>query len=236
MGASASTETSDAVSTNSDLQGVVDAINRVQAVIEFELDGTIITANENFLSTVGYSMDEIRGKHHRMFCDPKYAASDDYRDFWMKLAMGQFNAGEYKRFGKTGEEIWINASYNPILDDNGKAVRVIKFATNITAEKRRTAEQDGKLAAISRAQAMIEFELDGTILTANDNFLATVGYQLEEIRGQHHRMFCDPVYTASPDYKDFWAKLGKGEFAAGEFRPLRVGNDLTKYTRYGGVA
>ena len=223
MGASASTETSDAVSTNSDLQGVVDAINRVQAVIEFELDGTIITANENFLSTVGYSMDEIRGKHHRMFCDPKYAASDDYRDFWMKLAMGQFNAGEYKRFGKTGEEIWINASYNPILDDNGKAVRVIKFATNITAEKRRTAEQDGKLAAISRAQAMIEFELDGTILTANENFLATLGYSMDEIRGKHHRMFCDPTYARSADYKAFWEELASGEFAAGEFKRFGKG-------------
>ncbi|KIC16239.1 PAS domain-containing protein, partial [Leisingera sp. ANG-Vp] len=140
MGAKEISETPESLKAGADLQGVVDAINRVQAVIEFELDGTILTANENFLSTVGYSLDEIRGQHHRMFCDPSYAASDEYRDFWMQLAMGEFSAGEYKRFGKRGEEIWINASYNPIFDADGKPVKVVKFATNITEEKRRTAE------------------------------------------------------------------------------------------------
>uniref|UniRef100_UPI003D6C133A PAS domain-containing protein n=1 Tax=Pelagimonas sp. TaxID=2073170 RepID=UPI003D6C133A len=103
-----------------DLKGVVAAIDRVQAVIEFELDGTIITANENFLSTVGYSLDEVAGQHHRIFCDPEFAKTDDYQDFWMKLAMGEFCAGEFKRFGKGGEEVWINASYNPILGADGK--------------------------------------------------------------------------------------------------------------------
>ncbi|WP_261397111.1 PAS domain-containing methyl-accepting chemotaxis protein [Leisingera aquaemixtae] len=208
---------------SAELTGVVDAINRVQAVIEFELDGTIITANENFLATVGYSLEEIQGRHHRMFCDPAYAASDEYRDFWLQLAMGEFSAGEYKRFGKGGAEVWINASYNPILDADGKPFKVVKFATNITGEKRRTAEQDGKMAAISRAQAVIEFELDGTILTANENFLATVGYSLEEIRGQHHRMFCDPEYTSSPEYRKFWADLAAGEFSAGQYKRFGKG-------------
>ncbi len=207
----------------SDLKGVVAAINRVQAVIEFELDGTIITANENFLSTVGYSLDEIAGKHHRIFCDPEFAKTDDYQDFWMKLAMGEFCAGEFKRFDKNGTEVWINASYNPIFDADGKPYKVVKFAYNITDEKLRTAEQDGKMAAISRAQAMIEFELDGTIITANENFTATVGYSLDEIQGQHHRIFCDPTYAGSPEYKKFWADLAAGEFCAGEFKRFGKG-------------
>ncbi|MCB4455731.1 methyl-accepting chemotaxis protein [Leisingera sp. McT4-56] len=210
---------------SAELTGVVDAINRVQAVIEFELDGTIITANENFLATVGYSLEEIQGRHHRMFCDPAYASSDEYRDFWLQLAMGEFSAGEYKRFGKGGAEVWINASYNPIFDADGKPFKVVKFATNITGEKRRTAEQDGKMAAISRAQAVIEFELDGTILTANENFLATVGYSLEEIRGQHHRMFCDPAYASSAEYRKFWADLAAGEFSTGEYKRVGKGGE-----------
>ncbi len=198
--------------------GKMDAINRAQAVIEFELDGTILTANENFTATVGYSLDEIQGQHHRMFCDPTYADSSDYKAFWKKLAAGELVAGEFKRFGKDGSEIWINASYNPIFDAEGKPVKVVKFATNITEEKLRVAEQDGKMEAIGRAQAIIEFELDGTILTANENFTATVGYKLDEIKGQHHRIFCDAAYANSPEYKAFWEKLAAGEFAAGEFK------------------
>ena len=209
---------SEAPVANTDLMGIMDAINRVQAVIEFELDGTIITANENFLSTVGYSLDEIRGQHHRIFCDPAYTASDKYRDFWMQLSMGTYSTGEYKCFAKDGAVVWINASYNPIFNADGKPVKVVKFATNVTDEKLRTAEQDGKMAAISRAQAVIEFELDGTIITANENFLATVGYSLDEVQGQHHRMFCEPDYANSAEYKKFWTDLAAGEFSAGEYK------------------
>ncbi|SMX29305.1 Biofilm dispersion protein BdlA [Pelagimonas phthalicica] len=227
MGAKETAAASQDVQDNADLQGVVDAINRVQAVIEFEVDGTIITANENFLATVGYSLDEIAGKHHRMFCDPAYAKSDDYHDFWMKLAMGEFSTGEFQRFGKGGEEVWINASYNPILGADGKPYKVVKFATNITEEKNRAADNAGKLAAIDRAQAVIEFELDGTILTANENFTATVGYGLDEIQGQHHRIFCDPDYAKSSEYKQFWADLAKGELKSGEFKRFdKSGNEV----------
>ncbi|WP_424978661.1 methyl-accepting chemotaxis protein [Leisingera sp. S232] len=223
MGANELAAAAETSHASGDIQGVVDAINRVQAVIEFELDGTIISANENFLTTVGYSLEEIKGKHHRMFCDPAYAASDEYRDFWLQLAMGEFSAGEYKRFGKGGAEVWINASYNPVFNAEGKPFKVVKFATNITGEKLRTADQDGKMAAISRAQAMIEFELDGTILNANENFLATVGYSLDEIRGQHHRMFCDPEYAGSAEYRKFWLDLAAGEFSAGEYKRFGKG-------------
>ena len=203
--------------------GVLAALDRAQAIIEFTPDGKITNANENFLATVGYSLDEIVGRHHRMFCDPDYANTPEYKNFWADLAAGEFAAGEFKRFGKNGAEVWINASYNPILDAGGKTFKVVKFASDITAEKQRTAEQDGKMAAISRAQAMIEFELDGTILTANQNFLATVGYSLDEIRGQHHRMFCDPEYASSPEYQKFWTDLASGEFSAGEYKRFGKG-------------
>ncbi|KMW56216.1 Methyl-accepting chemotaxis protein [Candidatus Rhodobacter oscarellae] len=210
---------------DNEYQAISEAIDRVQAVIEFELDGTILTANENFLATVGYGLDEIQGKHHRMFCDPDYAKSEDYKDFWMTLATGQFFAGEFKRIGKTGEEVWINASYNPIFDADGKPYKVVKFATNITEEKLRNADQDGKIAAIGRAQAVIEFELDGTILTANENFLATVGYGLDEIQGKHHRIFCDPDYAKTAEYRAFWASLAAGDFATGEFKRISKSGD-----------
>ncbi|WP_082015865.1 PAS domain S-box protein [Leisingera sp. ANG-M7] len=203
--------------------GVLAALDRAQAIIEFTPDGKITNANENFLATVGYSLDEIVGQHHRMFCDPDYASSPEYKKFWADLAAGEFAAGEFKRFGKGGAEVWINASYNPILDAGGKTFKVVKFASDITEEKQRTAEQDGKMAAICRAQAMIEFELDGTILTANQNFLATVGYSMDEIVGQHHRMFCDPEYTSSPEYRKFWADLASGEFSAGEYKRFGKG-------------
>ena len=208
-------------------QGLIKALNRAQAVIEFDLDGTIITANENFLNTVGYTLEELKGKHHRMFCDESFANSFEYKDFWRKLGSGEFEAGEFKRFNKAGEEVWINASYNPIFDENGKPYKVVKFATNITETKLKNAEFEGKIAAISKSQAVIEFNLDGTILTANENFLLTLGYDLNEIEGKHHRMFCDTEYTSSKDYENFWKRLSAGEFEAGEYkRKAKDGSDI----------
>lgn len=210
-------------SQNQDLEGLVTALNKVQAVIEFNLDGTIITANDNFLNGLGYSLNEIQGKHHRMFCDPAYAATPEYAAFWQKLARGEYDSGEYRRLGKGGKEIWINASYNPIFDANGKPYKVVKFATDVTANKLRNAEFEGKITAISKAQAIIEFNMDGTIITANENFLKTVGYSLDEIKGQHHRMFCDETYTASHAYQAFWQKLGRGEYDAKEYKRFGKG-------------
>jgi len=206
---------------NAEYHGKVDALGKSQAIIEFNLDGTIIHANENFCGAVGYSLSEIKGKHHRMFCDPVYAATPAYSLFWDKLGRGEFDTGEYKRLGKNNKEIWINASYNPIMDMNGKPFKVVKFATDITEAKLRNAEFQGKVEAISKSQAVIEFNLDGTILTANDNFLNTLGYSLGEIQGKHHRMFCEPSYTNTPAYAHFWDKLNRGEFEAAEYK--RVG-------------
>ncbi|TDY35602.1 methyl-accepting chemotaxis sensory transducer with Pas/Pac sensor [Janthinobacterium sp. 75] len=203
-----------------DLQAINTALNRVQAVIEFELDGTILHANDNFLRVLGYTLAEVQGKHHAIFCDAEYVKTSEYADFWDKLGRGEFDHGEYKRRAKDGREVWINASYNPILDADGKPYKVIKFATDITASKRRNADYEGKIDAISKAQAVIEFRLDGTILDANDNFLKSVGYTLDEIKGQHHRMFCLPEYARSDEYVQFWHKLGQGQFDAGEYKRL----------------
>lgn len=202
------------------LEAMTAAISKVQAVIEFNLDGTIITANENFLGAIGYSMDEIKGKHHRMFCDSSVANSLEYARFWEKMNRGEFESGEYKRFGKGGKEIWIQASYNPVLDEKGKPYKVVKFATDITVNKMKNAEFESKLAAVSKVQAVIEFSLDGTVLGANDNFLKTVGYTLDEIKGKHHRIFCDPSYTNSHEYRMFWDKLNRGEYDSGEYKRI----------------
>ncbi|MED5612865.1 PAS domain-containing methyl-accepting chemotaxis protein [Janthinobacterium sp. P210005] len=207
---------------NADYEGKIDAISKAQAVIEFRLDGTVLDANDNFLKSVGYTLDEIKGKHHRMFCLPDYANSDDYAQFWHKLGQGQFDAGEYKRLTKDGREIWLNASYNPIFDTEGRPFKVVKFASDVTALKKRNAEYEGKVSAIGKAQAVIEFDMQGNVLDANDNFLAVMDYDLSDIKGEHHRMFCEPEYASSAEYKKFWQKLNRGEFDAGRYK--RLGN------------
>jgi len=206
---------------NRDYAGVFDAIGKSMAVIEFKMDGTVITANDNFLKALGYSMEEIKGQHHSMFVDAEYARGNDYKLFWAKLNRGEFDEGQYKRIGKGGREIWIQASYNPILDANGKPYKVIKFATDITEERLKAVDSAGQLEAIGKCMAVIEFKMDGTILNANENFLSTVGYSLNEVKGQHHSMFAEPEYARSNDYRAFWAKLGRGEFDAGQYK--RVG-------------
>ncbi|WP_425494148.1 methyl-accepting chemotaxis protein [Lysobacter soli] len=206
-----------------DMEGRIRAIDRVQAVIEFDLDGTITHANENFLRTLGYRLDEIQGRHHSMFVDREHAGSDEYRAFWAKLARGEFDAGQYRRFGKDGREIWIQASYNPVFDSAGRPRKVVKFATDITAQKMQAADFAGQLAAISKSQAVIEFDLTGRILSANENFLATTGYTLDEVRGQHHSMFAEESYRNSAEYREFWTKLGRGQFDAGVYRRLGKG-------------
>ena len=208
---------------NAEFEGKVCAIDRAQAVIEFELDGTVITANENFLGAFGYSLDEVVGKHHRMFCEPEYAETAEYAEFWQKLGRGEYSAAEFKRLAKGGRGVWLQASYNPILDMNGRPLKVVKFATDVTEAKLRNAEFEGKVEAISRAQAVIEFDLDGKVITANENFLAIFGYGLDEIVGKHHRLFCEPGHAESQEYAEFWQKLGRGEYDAGEFK--RIGKD-----------
>lgn len=206
-----------------ELSGKMEAINKSQAVIEFNMDGTIVTANANFLTTFGYSLDEVVGKHHRMFVEPHLRESIEYQQFWDKLNRGEFESNEYKRLGKNGKEVWIQATYNPILDSNGKPFKVVKFATDMTAQKLSNANFSGQIDAINKAQAVIEFNMDGTIITANDNFLNTLGYSLNEVVGRHHKIFVEPQLKESVEYQHFWEKLNRGEFDASEYK--RIGKN-----------
>lgn len=205
-----------------DLHAINDALNKVQALIEFQLDGTIITANDNFLATLGYTLSEVAGKHHSMFCDPEYVRSAAYQDFWAGLRRGEFEHAQYRRVAKGGRDVWIDASYNPVLDADGKPYKVIKFATDITATKLRANEHAGLVSAIDKAQAVVEFDMHGVLLTANENFLAVMGYDLADLQGEHHRVLCDDDYASSLEYRKFWQKLNRGEFDCGRYK--RIGN------------
>jgi methyl-accepting chemotaxis protein len=199
------------------------AIKKSQAVIEFSADGTILGANPNFLSALGYTLEEIVGKNHSMFVTPEMKSSAEYRAFWNNLNRGEYQAGEFKRLGKGGKEVWIQGSYNPILGNDGKPLKIVKFAMDTTAVKIRSMDDAGKIAAIGRSQAVIEFKLDGTIVTANDLFLNVMGYNLAEIEGRHHSMFVDPATRDGAAYREFWASLNRGEYQAAEYK--RIGKN-----------
>jgi methyl-accepting chemotaxis protein len=209
--------------SNGDAQAQLVALNRSQAVIEFNMDGSIVTANQNFLNALGYRLDEIQGKHHSMFVPAGQRDGSDYRAFWAALNRGEFQAGEYKRIAKGGREVWIEASYNPVLNASGKPVKVVKFATDVTRSKLRGMTDASKIAASDRAQAVIEFNLDGTVRTANNNFLKALGYSLDEINGKHHSMFMPQAERDSAAYREFWAKLNRGEYQAGEYKRIGKG-------------
>ncbi len=206
-----------------EMSDILTALDKSMATIEFKMDGTIITANANFLNLMGYELSEVRGKHHSMFADPEFAASQEYKDFWANLNKGEFQAAEFKRIGKGGKEVWIEASYNPILDNHGKPYKVVKYAADVTAKKMEYADLNGQVEAINRAQAVIHFELDGTIIDANENFLNVMGYRLDEIKGKHHSMFAEPEFAASQEYKDFWAALNNGEYKAAQYKRIGKG-------------
>ena len=203
-----------------DAVAVLDALGRSQALIEFTPNGHILNANENFLAALGYTLEEIKGSHHRRFMPRGEADTDQYAAFWRSLGAGEFAAGEFKRVTKTGEEIWISASYNPVFDENGAVSKVVKIASDITATKTSALEQLAVLDALGRSQAYIAFTPEGVILDANENFLGALGYTLDEIRGQHHRIFCDAQHVNSPEYTAFWSNLKAGKFSAGRY--LRV--------------
>lgn len=209
--------------TIQELKSRMDAIDLAFAVIEFSMDGSVLQANSNFLKTFGYSLTDVIGQHHRMFCDPTYARSKDYLNFWDRLNQGQFEAGEFQRQGLGGKEVWIQASYNPVLDEQGQPYKVVKIASDISEQKRKNADYEGQIQAIAKSQAVIEFGLDGIVIDANENFLKTLGYTLREVQGQHHRMFCDAAYAQSLEYRLFWEKLGRGEYDSGEYKRITKG-------------
>ena len=205
------------------LQSQIDALHKAQAIIEFTLDGQIVAANDNFLEALGYTNDEIIGQHHRIFVEPTQRESEDYLAFWRKLGAGESQSGIYKRIAKGGREVWIQGSYSAILDAFGRPSKIIKHAIDVTDERRKAADMEGRLAAIDRAQAVISFDLDGIILDANDNFLAALGYRREDVVGRHHKLFVDPNERESEGYREFWLRLRRGEYHAGLFRRIRRG-------------
>ena len=204
-------------------QATLDALERSLAVIEFTPAGVILRANENFCGAMGYTLAEIKGKHHSMFVEPEYAGSAEYKAFWTNLAAGKFESREYKRLGKNNREVWIQASYNPIFGARGVVDRVVKVASVVTEQKLKAAECEGKINAISLAQAVIEFTPQGEILTANGNFLSVMGYRLDEVQGKHHRMFVQPGYAQSAEYAAFWDKLNRGELVSASFKRFGKG-------------
>ncbi|GBU18268.1 MULTISPECIES: PAS domain-containing protein [Methylobacterium] len=204
-------------------KAVLEALDRSQGRIEFDTEGNVLQANASFLDLLGYGLDEVRGRHHSQFVSPAERESAAYRDFWAALKRGEFQTREFKRLAKDGRAVWIQASYNPILGPGGKVIKIVKFATDITAQKLRDAAYQGQIAAVNRSQAVIHFTLDGTVTDANENFLKTLGYRLDEIKGRHHSLFVSAEERQSPAYAAFWKALASGEFQSGEFRRVAKG-------------
>lgn len=208
------------------LSAQLSAIDRSMAVIEFHPDGTILTANQNFLSTVGYSLEEIKRKHHRMFCTKEYSESSDYQTLWRQLNQGEFVSGQFERVAKSGKIIWLEASYNPVFDENNNLEKIVKFATDVSEKVAQAQEQENMIAALKRSMAVIEFDTNGIILTANDNFLHATQYTLDEIQGEHHKLFCEDSLTQSSEYTAFWQTLNRGEFKSGQFKRVNKHGEI----------
>ncbi len=206
--------------TNAQQASLLDAIERSMAVIEFDLQGTVLRANENFLKTMSYRAEQIAGQPHRMFCTPAFTRSAEYNQLWTQLRNGQFQSGTFERVGGDGQSVWLEASYNPVRDHTGQVIKVVKYAMDVTPRLQAESEANAKLGAIDRAMAVIEFNLDGTIITANANFLQRMGYSLAQIQGKHHRLFCKPDLANSSTYSEFWKRLNQGELFNGQFERI----------------
>ncbi len=206
--------------SNAQQASLLDAIERSMAVIEFDLQGTVLRANENFLKTMSYRAEQIAGQPHRMFCTPAFTRSAEYNQLWTQLRNGQFQSGTFERVGGDGQSVWLEASYNPVRDHTGQVIKVVKYAMDVTPRLQTESEANAKLGAIDRAMAVIEFNLDGTIITANANFLQRMGYSLAQIQGKHHRLFCKPDLANSSTYSEFWKRLNQGELFNGQFERI----------------
>ncbi|WP_376967640.1 PAS domain-containing methyl-accepting chemotaxis protein (plasmid) [Azospirillum sp. A26] len=213
-------------SKRSDAEAVLASLDRSQAFIEFDMEGTILAANGNFLVTMGYTFEEVKGKHHSFFVEKAFRDSPEYQDFWNKLKSGQFIRTQFKRIGKGGREVWLEASYNPVLRKDGTPRKVIKYATDVTDQKLEYANLIGQFNAIKKSQAVIEFTPDGTIISANDNFLAVIGYGFPEIQGKHHSLFVEQEFRDSLEYRQFWEKLRQGQFQRRQFKRIAKGGRI----------
>ena len=204
-----------------DARRLVSALKASHAVIEFKPDGTIITANAAFLAATGYTLEEIQGRHHRIFMPPQERESAEYADFWRRLARGEPLAAQCRRVRKSGEDLFIRASYTPLRGPDGRVEKVVKLCVDVTQEACLAALNTERLSAAHSCFAIIEFTPSGEILEANENFCAATGYGLSEIRGRHHRMFCTDAHASSEAYANFWSRLAAGESFTGEFERVR---------------
>ncbi|TDR81362.1 methyl-accepting chemotaxis protein [Paludibacterium purpuratum] len=208
------------------LQAVLDAVGKSTAIVRFDLNGNVIDANPNFINLMGYnSADEIKGLPHKTFCDKAYASSRDYEIFWANLRNGQLFSGQIKRVKKNGDPVWLEATYNPIKDADGKVVGFIKFASDVSARVDAGMKSQAFVNAMDRSMAIIEFTIDGTIIAANDNFLTAMGYTRAELIGRHHRQLCPDSLVNSEEYARLWNNLRSGQFFSG--RILRIARDGT---------
>ncbi|MEM7209149.1 MAG: PAS domain-containing methyl-accepting chemotaxis protein [Pseudomonadota bacterium] len=212
-------------STQNDQSKVVDAVYRSMAVVEFSTTGEITSANEVFLSSSGYAFDELQGKHHKMICTPEFAASADYDDLWSRLGRGQFHSGKFQFAGESGTILWLQGTYTPIMAADNEPEKVILFGTDITPRVEAATKNRGKIGALNRSMAIVEFNPDGTVIECNDNFCAAMSVSQAEVIGKHHRTFCDPEYAASSEYTKFWQQLNNGQFQQGTVRRLKGNGD-----------
>lgn len=218
---------------NADFESQIDAISKSQGVVEMAMDGTVLKVNDVYLQMVGYTAQEMLGKNVSMVIDPTFAKSAAYTELWNKLVQGGTDSGQYKRITKGGREVWIQASYNPIYDLDGKPCKVVNYTIDITAQKVQAADFEGQITAISKVQGVIEFTLDGKITAVNENFANVTGYSEKEIVGNHHSMFVESAYKSSHEYKAFWDKLGRGEAEAGQYKRLgKGGNEIWLQASY----
>lgn len=201
-------------------KSVLDAINLSNAVIELKADGTVIRANKNFCDIFGFSESELIGKKHSELCEEDYVKSAEYVAFWRTLRAGQFLQGKFARINKEGEEVWLEATYNPVFNEDGSIAKIIKLASNITKEVQENNRRVALIDSIEKSMAIIEFNLKGEVIRANKNFFDTFKYSEQEIVGQHHRRFCKTDYVHSDDYKEFWDRLRSGEFFRGQFERI----------------
>lgn len=212
------------------------AVDRSTAMIEFTPEGIVVAANENLLATMGYCFEEVIGQHHSIFCFADYKESHEYKNFWRRLGAGEYIRDRFLRRNKSGGPVWLEASYNPIKDKEGRVISVLKLATDISEQISREQEQDSMITAISRSMAIISFNLEGEIIEANQNFEKTMGYDIQNLKGKHHKIFCTRAVWESSEYKLFWDALRAGEFISGRFERVdRFGNTVWLSATYNPV-
>lgn len=201
------------------------SLDHSSALVAFDMEGIVLSANANFLALMGYTEAEVIGQHHSLFIDPNEAKTRDYKQFWSTLRQGRFVAGEFSRLTKSGQIVWLQASYNPVLNDQGKPEKVVKLAMDITEAKNQSAANASTIDAVERSMAVIEFSPDGTILRANPIFLGVMGYTEDEVVGKLHRMFVDKDEADTPSYKQFWQSIGQGNSKRGQFKRITKSGD-----------